>query len=215
MQRIAGKIKGTAFFPGGRGTTDGSETISNKPIMVLGQDFDTVEKFNKDVEADEEDMEKNATWNNLRKLLKECDFKLNDCFFTNVILGARNNSKATGKSPAFKDKEFISYCRKFFLKQLETQKPKLILVLGKEVAMFLGQYGGKLEVWKKIINFQSVDEAGNQIIRDATFPNGITTNLVLLVHPSYRPVNVKRRRFNGLDGIDAEVEMIKTMRNEE
>ena len=36
MTQINCEIKGRAFFPGGKGLLDGSNQISNKPIMVLG-----------------------------------------------------------------------------------------------------------------------------------------------------------------------------------
>ena len=35
------------FFPGGRGTSDSSDAISDKKVMVLGQDYDTEEVFAK------------------------------------------------------------------------------------------------------------------------------------------------------------------------
>ncbi len=46
MTSVKCGIKGLAFFPGGKGTTDNTSDLSNKPIMILGQDFDTETKFN-------------------------------------------------------------------------------------------------------------------------------------------------------------------------
>ena len=39
MEMVTGEIKGHSFFPAGKGTFDNSETISNKKIMILGQDW--------------------------------------------------------------------------------------------------------------------------------------------------------------------------------
>ncbi|HEY6082996.1 MAG TPA: hypothetical protein VIU45_06025 [Chitinophagaceae bacterium] len=37
MVKIPSRISGVAFFPGGKGTIDNSNSISDKEIMVLGQ----------------------------------------------------------------------------------------------------------------------------------------------------------------------------------
>jgi len=40
MIKVVGNIEGRAFFPGGKGTFENDENISNKSVMILGQDFD-------------------------------------------------------------------------------------------------------------------------------------------------------------------------------
>jgi hypothetical protein len=93
----------------------------------------------------------------------------------------------------------------------ETQKPDLIFVLGKEPSLFLSPLSLALDFWKKDQSFATLDTAGEQIKKNVTFKNGITSNLVVLTHPSFRPVNVHRRSFIGKQGHEAEVGMIQSV----
>jgi hypothetical protein len=210
MALVAGDIPGVAFFPGGKGTFDNKGDLTNRDIMILGQDFDCEKNYQKAFQAGYEDTRKNATWRNLLAFLGEVNVSKDDCFFTNAIQGIRKGDSGTGKSPAFKDKHFIKSCQEFFLYQLEIQKPKLIFVLGKHVAEFLCSTSKDLSCWSSIKNFTTVDQENNQIIT-ATFENGINSHLVLLTHPSYRPVNVHRRRYLDHAGHEAEIMMTKAI----
>lgn len=178
--------------------------------MILGQDFDTLEAFEKAKKSGAEDIHKNPTWRNLLGFLKDCGISPEDCFFTNAIMGARKNGKNSGRSPAWKDKEFLEACRVFFLEQLEAQQPELILVLGKEPARFLSPLNNDLAFWKKNQTFVKIDVAGEQVKKRVRFSNGHIADLVLLTHPSFRPSNVHRRKYNGIKkGHEAEVAMVK------
>jgi hypothetical protein len=211
MKPVKNEIPGRAFFPVGNGTFNiNDKTISDKDVMILGQDFDCDTNFCKVVQAGQEDIKKNPTWRNLLSFLESVDTAPDNCFFTNAILGVRKGDIGTGKSPAFKDKSFIQNCQKFLLFQLEIQKPKAIFVLGKYVAQFLASTSQDLNFWNRIPNFAAVDKERRQII-SATFDNGIKSNLVLLTHPSYRPVNVHRRTYLQYFGHDAEIEMTKAI----
>jgi len=209
MQKIFAEIKGRAFFPGGRGTFQNDETIANKSIMVLGQDFDTKSKYEAAKENGEEDLEKNKTWNNLHKLLIAANIQLEVCFFTNAIMGVRAlTEEATGKSPGFKDKSFVKDCQEFFFYQLQLQKPKVILVLGLNVANFLSDTATDLSDWRNIPNFESVDNAKQQIKPNVKFNNGIVTNVALLMHPSARKYNLDARKYKDAIGIQAQAKII-------
>lgn len=214
MIKVKGEITGLAFFPGGKGTFDNGESLSKKTIMILGQDFDCETNYCLSLRNGQEDINKNPTWRNLRKFLGDINKTPDDCFFTNAIMGIRNGSISTGKSPAFKDKKFIQECQRFFLYQIEIQKPKAIFVLGKYVAEFLAFKSEEfaltsmdLSGWEKIKSFATIDEQGNQIKKDIIFKNGIKTNLVILTHPSYRHANIHRRSYNNLFGHEAEIKM--------
>lgn len=128
-------------------------------------------------------------------------------------MGVRRGNKGTGKSPAFKHSEFISDCQKIFLYQLGIQKPKAIFVLGKFTAEFLASTSQdeKLKCWTRIENFKKIDQQGFQVKKDIMFNNNIKSNLVLLTHPSFRPVNVGRRTFDGENGHEAEIKMIRAI----
>ena len=205
------------FFPAGRGTFDNDENISGKRIMILGQDFDCDNNYYDTDIALTENPNGNATWRNLLSFLKEVskeDIHKN-CFYTNAIMGVRKGEIGTGKSPAFKDENFIKQCQKLFLKQLDIQKPKAIFVLGKYVAEFLEplekEGNTNLANWKSINNFAEVDIDDYWKI-GVTFRNGIETNLVILVHPSLRHANLRHRRlekFKGTNSEDVEVLMVK------
>jgi len=209
MLKICGEIKGTAFFPGGVGTIDNSEDLFSRKIMILGQDFDCETNFNESVKRGFEDIKGNPTWRNILKLLKECQIKIDECFFTNAILGIRKGSEGTGKSPAFQDLNFIDYCRSFFIKQVELQKPRLIIVLGKYPALFLAPINEKLSLWKKFTNFKYLDENNLQVIKNVIISNNIITNFIVLVHPSLRHLNIAKRKYLDFTGHEAEIQMIK------
>lgn len=199
----------TAFFPGGTGIMEDTNCVSNKRIMVLGQDFGSEAGFERSKKEDsDKDILKNPTWRNILHLLDEVNINPKDCFFTNIILGIRKSCKATGKSPAFRDKDFIEDCRKYFLFQLDIQKPKAIFVLGKYVAQFLSTTSDKLIDWKHIDNYSKFDSSGQLVMRDVTFYNNHRCNLVVLTHPSLRPVNIRKRKYKGQIGHEAEIQMI-------
>lgn len=210
MIKAVGTIPGRGFFPVGMGSYNNEKRIAGKEVMILGQDFDCDANYQKTQAAGYEDTQKNATWRNLLSFLKEVDISPDNCFFTNAILGIRKGDIGTGKSPAFTDKDFIASCQKFFLYQLEVQKPQMIFALGKYVAEFLSDTSDDLSCWRRIRNFQEVDANEQQVIT-ANFKNGIKSHVILLTHPSYRPVNISRRRFKEtFSGHDAEVEMVRS-----
>lgn len=218
MKPVAGEIKGRAFFPGGKGTFDDTSIISDKPIMVVGQDFDVEANFRKAEAAGQENIKKNATWRNLLALLEEVRIAPQSCFFTNAIMGVRvdlppdsqNKQSNTGDSPAFKHPDFIKECQQFFLKQLEMQRPKLVLVLGKMPARFLATMVEDLRPWKQLKTITDIDNADQQLMRGATFTNGVKTTLVLLTHPSFRHLNIHKRRYKtDFTGAEAELETLK------
>lgn len=208
MISINGEISGQAFFPGGKGTFLNDDDLSNKDIMILGQDFDGERNYNISLQRGKEDIEKNPTWKNMLMFLESLSISPNNCFFTNAILGIRKGASGTGVSPAFKDKKFLKDCQDFFQYQLEIQKPKVIFVLGKQVAEFLSGTSEDLKCWARFKNFNSIDSAGNQIIT-ATFQKGITSKLVLLTHPSFRPSNIHRRKYLNYVGNEAEMKMVE------
>jgi hypothetical protein len=204
---IAGEIKKKAFFPGGSGIFDESAKISNKKIMVLGQDFDTYQNFLESLNSEKENIETNKTWIVLLKLLESCKIDPHDCFFTNVIPGARINGSNKGKSPAFKEKDFLDFCNEVFLAQLNIQKPQVILILGLHVARFLADQT-KWYPKSKLKNFGEADRAGLSVVRDVKISDERRTTLILLVHPSLRSANLRHRKLNQQSGADPEPELI-------
>ena len=181
--------------------------------MILGQDFDTKLKYESAKKNESEDISSNTTWKNLLCLLNEAKISPDNCFFTNAIMGVRNNGSAIGKSPGFKNKIFIEKCQEFFLYQLEMQKPKIILVLGLKVAEFLSETSNNLDKWRKIKNYKTIDEKNLQILKNIKFKNGNVSNLALLMHPSSRKYNLDKRYYKEKKGKEAQIQMIKEIMN--
>jgi uracil-DNA glycosylase len=204
MKMIRGEVRNRAFFPGGKGTYDeNDDTLSNKDIMILGQDFGTESSFEKVRKQKFGDKKTDATWRNLLAFLEEVGIHPSRCFYTNAIMGVRRTGKIIGKAPAFKDKGFIKQCHEFFLYQLEIQQPKIILVLGKQVAQFISplfdeknDYG-----WERIHNYKTIDTDRKAVISKATFKNKRESTLVLLTHPSLRHVTARHRHYEGVKGV--------------
>jgi hypothetical protein len=214
MEMVHCGIKGLAFFPGGRGLFKmDDETISNKEIMILGQDFDTLEKYQIAVQNGEEDVLKNKTWRNLSSILELSNIPLTNCFFTNCLMGVRIAESAIGVSPGYKDTSFVKSCQDLFLFQLDLQKPKVIFALGIQVAKFLSQLSKNLEGWKSINSFVNLDSSGESPVKkniQFEFDGKIIcTDLVLLMHPSARKFNLVKRTYKGLQGMDAQIQMIR------
>lgn len=210
-------LSGLGFFPGGRGLWEkGDENIAGKSIMVLGQDFGTLEYFlnlKGDTESD-----KQATWRNLLIVLKESAIHPTDCFFTNAFPGLREGlQKMVGKTPAWQKQDFIIASQFFFLKQFSIQKPQLILVLGENPARFLSSLSLGLSDWSKFPSIKSLDEKGVSVRKNIQFKedSNLQTNLFLLTHPSYRHLNGLNRKIHFgnqiFEGPTAESNVIKQL----
>lgn len=190
------QVTGCAFFPVGRGLwEDGDTSLSNKKVMVLGQDFGTVQDVREKVlPQGKESVTGNPTWRNLISVLQSAGIREEDCFFTNAIMGLRLDGKNTDTPSAFKHPAFLAACRAFFIEQLKAQKPKVILTLGFWPIHFLREgLSAKLTrrwgAFKKITPIVSAEE--HSVIREVVFEAipDYKTNIVALIHPSLRGVN--------------------------
>ena len=105
-------------------------------------------------------------------------------------------------------------CRSFLDKQIEVQKPRLILTLGLEVPWFIEPLSSRLKAWRGYESFGDLDVAG-PLISDVDFEGALEqpVTVVALVHPSQRRRNVWRRRYRGLSGEAAELSMLKDALN--
>ena len=112
------------FFPGGRGTYDGSFSLDKKNIMVLGQDFGT-ESYYKKWRETGESKEKYT------RILNKANVDLNACFFTNAYMGLRNeviqenDKKVTMTSPLTASEKFREESQCYFIKQIDTLNPRV------------------------------------------------------------------------------------------
>lgn len=205
---VSEMCKTTAFFPGGRGLwmEDGENDFSLE-ILILGQDFSTVDyhkelllnKGKKDIDF--------PTWRNLIKLFKvDAGIDLNYCFFSNVFMELRSGGKMTGKFSGFKDAEYVKRSVDNLLFQIATIKPKVIITLGMFAADMLSRTGAQELADFKNGEVLKIKDEGLKLNVNI---NGNVCTVVALEHPSMRFLNVKRRKFREFEGDEAEVEMLR------
>lgn len=197
-------IKGTAFFPGGRGIWLEEETDIFPSILVLGQDFSTFEEYLKMLHGHSNDLNC-PTWKNIIKLFEQAEINLTECFFSNVFVGLRKTKSMVGKFPGFRDKEFVQKNLDFLDVQVEEIEPKLIITLGIFAPMMLGHLSPDLAEWKNARKFNDINEP---IKFNVNFRDHQCT-CVALVHPSMRNKNVRQRKYKQYVGNDAEINMLK------
>lgn len=206
------EIERTAFFPGGSGLWKEEDDLPRWPsgrVMILGQDFDSEVSYRKSMARGKEEL-KGGTWLHLVALLNAVGVSPTDCFFTNFFMGVRKGEKATGRHPDAGNESFVERCRQFLLFQIEIQRPKVILVLGGVVPEMLAPLSPELAAWHRCRSFAQIDRCA-PLVRNATFPladGPYAASVAVLTHPSYRRLNVHRRRYGGLAGDAAERKLI-------
>ena len=206
-------IPGLAFFPGGHGLWGCVEGQPLPPfpvggVMILGHNFDSEGAYRKSLEVGREST-KNPTWRNLLKVLAEAGIAPECCFFTNLYMGLIGGSNATGKFPGASDPPFVEHCKRFLVRQLQAQRPSLLVTLGIEVPPVVGHLSPQLAPWAAGKGLRHLDSVGPVQV-DVTFPDieNFKTTAVALTHPSKRDANVGVRKYRGATGHQAEVRML-------
>lgn len=199
----------TAFFPGGNGLWSEEHTDIIPNILVLGQDFSTLEDYKRIVLGESTDLGC-PTWRNLIELFDEVSIDLKRCFFSNVFMGLRKEGSLTGKFPGARDKEFVKRNLEFLLFQIDSIRPNIIITLGRPASEMVAKISDTLShEWDK---GKALSVPYNGIKRGITVGTHMTT-CVALEHTSMRNTNVKRRRYKNVtgdySGHQAEVEMLK------
>lgn len=206
------QIHGTSFFPGGTGLwVPATRELPAFPfgrVMVLGHDFHNVAGYEWSRKNELENL-RSPTWRHLLDVLKQVRIAPENCFFTNVYMGLRAGKKTTGTFAGSKSPDFVERCRRFFVHQVEVQRPSLLLALGAHVPRFLAPLASQLSGWQELDGFPARDAADLSLIDGVRFgsPEAEPCVVVSLVHPSFRPRNVGMRRWKDLLGEDAEVGM--------
>ncbi len=169
------------FFPLGKGILSEDKTSDrNFKTMVLGNDFGTETYLTECIKMKKcESYKKSPTIRNLKKLW-ELDF--HETFFTNFHLGVRTDGTNTQRAIPL-TKEFQNFCYEFFLKQLMTINPKLVICLGQEVRLALINKSDAFSLWKpKSISIKKLYEREHFKINIADKELGNRT-FILIPHP--------------------------------
>src|SRR5260370_170904 len=135
MSAFPRRLKGQGFFPGGDGLWREEDrlrhgcggSITTGGIMFLGNDFGTLQKFHSTLRRGYENP---TTWRNLRPRLERTDIQGKLGFFTNAILGLRTKGSALKGVDWTRHRTFAHFCREFLEFQLETIRPRLLVILG-------------------------------------------------------------------------------------
>ena len=149
---VPAAILGTAFFPGGYGllaSAPGSElpAFPFGGVMVLGHDFHSEVGYRRSLERNGES-HLQPTWRNILKLLAQASIPTDDCFFTNFFMGLRQGTNTIGVFPGSTSKPYVEHCRRFLLRQLEVQRPRLVLTLGIHTPYLVAPMSPELAPWQ-------------------------------------------------------------------
>lgn len=213
VEPVPQRIPGLAFFPGGAGlwAVEAERPLPPFPVggvMVLGHDFHSRKGYDKSF-GNGAESKSMPTWRNLVPVLEAGGVSLESCFFTNFYMGLRSGTKTTGKFPGAGDPPFVAHCERFFLRQLDAQRPALIITLGVHVPKAISGLSEELGDWSAVTNLKELD--ARPVRSGVTFRGmpSYQTTIVALTHPSQRGLNVRRRRYCGIAGADAEVAMLR------
>ena len=209
--RVPAPLQGTAFFPGGYGLWREGEhatagTIPVHGAMFVGQDFHSKRGYEDSLRQGTE-VGHVRTWKSLIETLEDARLSPAQCFFTNAYMGLRESDKATGRFPGLLDGAFVKRCHQFLIHQIGVQQPRLIVTLGKAAFQALGAVSDDLAQWKTARSYRELDAAG--AIRSCRFSNGVNAAAVALLHPSLRTPSLRHRHWNGLEGHEAEIGLLR------
>lgn len=178
-------------------------------VMVVGHDWGTVSDFDAYSKFDAENL-RNPTWRNMLPFLEKVGINPRRCFFTNFFIGLRTGPSSVGAFPGAKDPAYVSACLTLLVEQIETQRPKLIIVLGKYVPRLMAKASYKLRDWSNFDSFKTIDQNNAAVILETNLSSSTHKfSTVCLVHPCYRQLNVRHRHWNGFRGDEAEVNLTK------
>jgi Uracil DNA glycosylase superfamily len=168
------------FFPLGSGILNYAQDadlqqLAHCDVFVLGNDFGKI-GYVTDL-RDKKEKETNPT---IRNLISEHGLGLDasTTFFTNLFMGLRTGQDQVGMKTIKPD--YRDFCLAFLKIQIECIKPKLILILGKEVLQTL-------------IKLNEIPKQKQAVLEPTLMNSGVFTgrHILPIPHPSYAHVNWK------------------------
>jgi len=218
VEPIYPKVCGRSFFPGGCGLFDGAEqSIPERPLMLVGQDFGTL-KYWQGLGTDREPGD--GTWSSLKELLASAGIDPRRCFFTNALLGARAVPPIEGPSPGLISREYVDACSAFVCEQVRTIHPSAVVTLGIVPTVLVARAIGlapqigcpmpnSVPEWKEVDAI--VEPFVHEVRVDGSPPCAFATS----VHPVRYWLNAKRRSWASreLSGVAAHEAVWREVRN--
>ena len=183
------------FFPLGSGILTEQSKIDMAEIeeggtMVLGNDFGTVSYF--------ENKCKNKIENNSKTInnLKTIGLETESTFFTNFYLGLRDDKGYPGttmtKLRICKKKDYEDFCSEYFINQLKSINPKVVICLGVDIGRTLPKiFSGFANSNNTLTSLYKNNETDKYAVctNDNVFGK---RKFVLIPHPSFAHINWKR-----------------------
>jgi uracil-DNA glycosylase len=178
--------------------------------MLLGHNLDSESAFERTLERGGEDVDGNATWRVLRQTLNVAEIPPEQVFFTNFFMGLIRGASSVGSFPGRLDPSFVDRCRLFFVEQLRVVRPRLVLVMGIQTPQLLAPLSAQLRPWTNATSFKTLDARDGALVRKVAIAGlDLSPTFAVITHPSLRGSNVHRRRYAGLEGIAAEVALVR------
>lgn len=209
-------LSGPAFFPGGTGVISSGHAgrlLPHGKILMLAHNFGTVADC-ATIERQGSQFDTNPTWRHLRRFLGSCGKSVEDCFFTNALMGAMRSDSSEGRVAGHDCPKFRDGCLRVFLKTIALQEPTVVLALGRPAIEFAGESIPALAGWRHFKTFAQIDESPEGPIRQVMLDPQATGQMhpihfVPLVHPCRRSLNVGKRFFESELGDAAEIAMVR------
>lgn len=201
-------VAGRGFFPVVSGSFHNDSlttTLKPRKLMFVGQDWGC-EDYLFPLTRDKDNDIKLGTGKILLELLTEAKIPLQECFFTNALFGVRSGATNTGVSPGWKHPKFVGQCAKALLAQIEALRPSGIVCLGLHAPKLLAHLMPECDAWKSAKSFRSIDNSNNAVLNIQSL-TGIKVAAILL-HPSFRQLNLKHRSYSSLVAHQAELKML-------
>jgi len=189
-----GGLPGPAFFPEGLGLQNPTADALWPNLMAIGHNFGS-EAYRNEIDAAGREDDK-ATWRNLRRLLSNADLPIESCFMTNWFIGLQPGNKQVGEFLSRPAMRYERECGELLLEEMQTLKPKVILLLGLPVVGRAHRIMPSLRPWADAPDWNQVDSSslGPVAYGVEILGTEVRANIVALLHPSFSPSNQRYRR---------------------
>jgi len=135
MCKFPFRLTGQGFFPGGDGlwrqdsdlsaASDGS--LPSRGVVFFGNDFGSLNSYNRLRKSLFENV---PTWRHIKARVCKAGIPTDRTFFTNTILGLREEGPALGKKSWQSFPDFAHFCGEFLRFQLKVLAPRLVVIMG-------------------------------------------------------------------------------------